>query len=396
MEQPNIRIPRYPDYGRVRKFLPLMAGQQYQIFESMNNIIWEHRGTPQNTRDWSRPEEWIPQILSGSEQALAFHLWQGSDGSINPRHLSSLWRFCYFYELVQFDSAGYISISTKGEDFIKNPLGETVRKIDYLEGLFHLLAIVAERGPGKRSDLLPPFADFLANYSRLKSNSTITTNWFHRMANLVNRGFVIREGNVYRISQEGLSYLEQAEAFLSSAKSDKTESTLQEIRKLAQLHEDLLRKKITDTLAMINPYQFEFLIRRLLEAMGYEDVEVTSPSKDGGVDVVANIEVGITTVREVVQVKRHRGTIGRPVLDQLRGSLHRFDANRGTIITTGKFSKDTHKAAFERGAAPITLIDGDRLINLLIENSIGARKDSLTLLKFEPSDFVFEDETQEL
>lgn len=89
-----------------------------------------------------------------------------------------------------------------------------------------------------------------------------------------------------------------------------------------------------------------------------------------------------TEVREVVQVKRHAGNVQRPVLDQLRGSLHRFDAVRGTIISLGRFGTGIRDAAIERGAPPITLIDGDKLLDLLIQYSIGVRKkvvDSLEL-----------------
>jgi HB1, ASXL, restriction endonuclease HTH domain/Restriction endonuclease len=43
------------------------------------------------------------------------------------------------------------------------------------------------------------------------------------------------------------------------------------------------------------------LIGQLLEAMNYQNVVVTAPSNDKGVDVVADIELGITSVREVVQ-----------------------------------------------------------------------------------------------
>ena len=49
--------------------------------------------------------------------------------------------------------------------------------------------------------------------------------------------------------------------------------------------------------------------------------------------------------------------------------------------------------AFEKGAAPITLIDGDRLIDLLIEHEIGMRKEQLSLLKFEQTDFLAEDDS---
>ena len=122
----------------------------------------------------------------------------------------------------------------------------------------------------------------------------------------------------------------------------------------------------------------------------------TSPTNDKGVDVVGTIKLGISAVREVIQVKRHRGTIHRPVLDQLRGSLHRFNAVRGTIITTGRFSKGVEEAAFERGAAPITLIDGEKLLDLLIDNGIGVSKRPLEYLEFAPEKLAqFEGETGE-
>ena len=90
---------------------------------------------------------------------------------------------------------------------------------------------------------------------------------------------------------------------------------------------------------MMNPFVFEHLIKLLLEEMGYEDVEVTSPTNDKGVDVVAEIELGITRVREVIQVKRQMGNVGQPVLNQLRGSLPLFRAMRGSIVTHRRLHK---------------------------------------------------------
>mgnify|MGYP002410638334 FL=1 len=88
----------------------------------------------------------------------------------------------------------------------------------------------------------------------------------------------------------------------------------------------------------------------------------------------------ITSVREVIQVKRRNGTINRPVLDQLRGSLHRFRAMRGTIITIGKFASGAKIASMELGAAPITLIDGENLLEFLLEHEIGISKKSVDFL----------------
>jgi hypothetical protein len=64
----------------------------------------------------------------------------------------------------------------------------------------------------------------------------------------------------------------------------------------------------------------------------------------------------------------------RPYIDQLRGALPYHKAIRGTLITTGKFAAKCAEAALFPGAAPITLIDGDRLLELLIENNVGIRR----------------------
>jgi restriction system protein len=58
-----------------------------------------------------------------------------------------------------------------------------------------------------------------------------------------------------------------------------------------------------ELLSTMEPIAFEHLIGQLLEAMNYQNVAVTAPSNDKGVDVVADIELGITSVREVVQAK---------------------------------------------------------------------------------------------
>jgi restriction system protein len=137
----------------------------------------------------------------------------------------------------------------------------------------------------------------------------------------------------------------------------------------------------------MDPYAFEHLIKDLLEAMGYHDVEVTAPSNDKGVDVIGRIQLGITEVKEVIQVKRHRKTIQRKDLDALRGCLHRFQAVRATLITTSRFSSGTEKAAFEFGAAPITLIDGVKLVDLLAAHKIGVKKRNIEVWEVDLSAF---------
>lgn len=385
---PDPHVPLYPTNQQARHFVRLMNGQSQRVFFSMRDQIHANVGTPQATQDWTQPNQWIPEILDGDERALAFHLWEGSNGAFNPRHSTGTWLFCSRYELLVTDDIEILHITHAGQDFVDHPLGDTVQHIDYREGLLNLLLIVAEHGPGKRSDFVPPYAEFLEQYSDYRSPRAHKSAWYYRTRNLHARGLVARAGVTYQVTQEGLAYLEQVGHLLEHAGRDPITAPQTEIRRLIKTQQDDVRQRLRETLAEMDPYHVEILVKRLLEAMDYENVEVTSRGGDGGVDVIADIEVGITPVREVVQVKRRKGNIQRRTLDELRGSLHRFDATRGTIITTGGFSSGAQNAAFERGAAPITLIDGDRLIDLLIEHEIGVRKRSLQLLEFEPADFA--------
>jgi|SRR5271157_3649476 len=115
----------------------------------------------------------------------------------------------------------------------------------------------------------------------------------------------------------------------------------------------------------------------------------TPVSSDRSTDIIGALvaQFGITEINEVIQVKRHRVNIQRPVLDMLRGSLHRFKAQKGTIITTGDYGKGAKDATFEIGAAPITLINGDTIIDLLIQHEIGLKKKTVDYYELDETAF---------
>ena len=195
---------------------------------------------------------------------------------------------------------------------------------------------------------------------------------------------VERDGQRYRLTKTGEDYLDALSSGLPVLAHSRTQGLIRSVEDFNRTQRDVLR----ECLENMNPFAFEHLICDLLTEMGYEDVEVTQPTNDKGVDVKAVAQFGITTINEVIQVKRHRANIQRPVLDMLRGSLHRFKAQKGTIITTGDFGKGAKDAAFDMGAAPITLINGDTLIDLLIQHEIGLKKK--TVEYFEVDEKVFQ------
>jgi restriction system protein len=371
----RVRIPLFPSYAYVHGLLSVLNGLPRANIQGLLNSLVELRGTPQEPEDWSDPDDWIERKLQGNSRDLAKAIWDKSHHGVNPRHLYGSWYLAKGYGLIDEDTQGILHVTERGQDFLTNPTGEAVTYVDQGEGLIRLLGILVEKGAGKRGQFLHEWTTYLQAYSNSGTDSTFKDTLRRRLANLVERGLVTRSGNIYQISPTGLAYLEQVGRECPPSLAETSE--FQALYQLAEQQRQTTREKLARQLSKIDPFQFEHLIRHLLEEMGYQNVEVTSPTNDKGVDVVANIELGITAVREVIQVKRHAANIQRPVLDALRGSLHRFGAVRGTIITTGDFSKGTKDAAFEAGAAPITLINGQKLIELLIEYGLGVHKKTI-------------------
>jgi restriction system protein len=374
--------PNLPIYANARHFLFLriLAGVPYALYRSTYNAIWEQRGNPQETASWTDPDSWIPQRLHGDEQALATRIWQESQHALNPRYMRGAWYLSSRHCLLAAHDTGVLQVTERGKQFLDKPDSQVTAEIDGHEGILTILQLVAERGPGWRSDFLPDFATYCRTFTSFHSETVIKGALYDRLFNLIDRGYVARSGLTYEVTDAGLVHLDRYAPLLPGRTVSRKQPNLH--RLAAELSREA-RDQLASYLSTMNPFKFEALIKLLLEEMGYHGVEVTSPTNDKGVDVVADIELGISSVREVVQVKRYKGSINRRVLDELRGSLHRFNAVRGTIITTGSFSSGTKQAAFERGAAPITLIDGDKLLDLLRQHEIGVNKKAIEYFEFD-------------
>lgn len=372
----RVRVPYFPIYSELRHLLQVWPGQQKSQITGLRAKILKLRGTRKSSVDWTDPASWISQRLEGVDRKLAHTIWDRSNGEVNPRHIYGHWLLARRYGLLREDNDGLLQITEVGRNFLETPGGEAEALVDQAEGLFKLLSIVADTGPSLAGGLLEEWADYLRRRSAIRSKSMTKDAMRRRLANLVARGLVERKGNLYSATSDGLRYLRQTEDIRGT-----TTGNYDQVRTLVRQHATAVRDSLRRQLQEMDPFAFEHLIKRLLEEMDYQNVEVTSPSNDGGVDIVADIEVGITSIREVVQAKRHRRAIQRKDLDALRGSLYRFDAVRGTIFTTSRFSKGTSEAAFATGVAPITLVDGEKLVDLLIEHDIGVRKWTIELLE---------------
>jgi restriction system protein len=154
---------------------------------------------------------------------------------------------------------------------------------------------------------------------------------------------------------------------------------------LIENHNREIRGQLLHRLQEMPAKQFEKLIALLLTALGFEDVIVTPYSGDKGIDVRATLVVGESIrTRMAVQVKRWKRNVQSPVVQQVRGSLSTHD--QGLIITTSDFSKGAYEEARMPDKIPVALMSGEQLVDLLIENNIGVKRESHDLMELAQDD----------
>jgi restriction system protein len=113
-----------------------------------------------------------------------------------------------------------------------------------------------------------------------------------------------------------------------------------------------------EQIGRLTPSEFEeYVAQRIFARQGYEVMNVRD-TKDGGVDIFVTDNLGR---KAIVQVKLYSNAVGEPIVRDLYGALIHNDAYMGYLVTNNSIT-----AAARRFAAgkPITLIDGDKLIEL--------------------------------
>ncbi len=128
-----------------------------------------------------------------------------------------------------------------------------------------------------------------------------------------------------------------------------------------QTTEDFIIKQLH---AKLDGYDFESFVAHILECMGYK-ARVSSKSGDGGVDIIAHKdELGFEPPIIKVQCKKSLTSNGEPEVNQLLGALG--EGEYGLFVNLGSYS---HPARLlERNKAKLRLIDGDELVDLILQH----------------------------
>jgi HJR/Mrr/RecB family endonuclease len=121
--------------------------------------------------------------------------------------------------------------------------------------------------------------------------------------------------------------------------------------------EEADRQGSLEHLRSLSPYEFEALVSRFFQFLGYR-TRPYEDRQDHGVDVIVYNGKG---EKWIVQCKRYRGVVGEPILRDLLGAMLHEKASRAFLMTTGTIS---HKARSWIEDKPITVYEGEALVRL--------------------------------
>ncbi|MBO6669021.1 restriction endonuclease [Parvibaculum sp.] len=153
-------------------------------------------------------------------------------------------------------------------------------------------------------------------------------------------------------------------------KAEREVAVEQEVNELE--NELVWNEQLLSVLLAMPPDAFERLCQRVLREAGFTKVEVTGRSGDGGIDGNGVLRVNLISFQVIFQCKRYSGSVGSSVVRDFRGAMV-GRADKGLIMTTGRFTADARKEAIRDGAPAIDLVDGDDLCELLKSLKIGVK-----------------------
>ena len=116
-----------------------------------------------------------------------------------------------------------------------------------------------------------------------------------------------------------------------------------------------------DQILNLNPLDFEMLVGQLYTMIGFS-TKLTKRSHDGGIDIFASRNEPTQKETLIIQCKRYNKKIGVKDIRDLLGVVSDKKANKGTLITTSFFTKESIK--FAKNNPRIELIDYDSLAKL--------------------------------
>lgn len=208
---------------------------------------------------------------------------------------------------------------------------------------------------------------------------------------LVNSGQLLRLSRGWITNPEQLDVEPPEEADGDSPFSDgDTPSPEVVIAQNYREHRDRLKTELRQKIMDSPPDFFEELVLCLLVEMGYgrsrADAQVLGRSGDGGIDgIIKEDELGLSLI--YIQAKRLTSNVSVPQVRDFTGALDCKGAQKGIFITTSDFTQPTKDFVDEVRSRRIILIDGDQLVQRMIDYGLGISLGSFYQLREVDQDY---------
>ena len=175
---------------------------------------------------------------------------------------------------------------------------------------------------------------------------------------------------------------------------DETETPEEALEKAAEFLKGELAQQLIRFVKNNTPSFFEKLVVELLVKMGYGGTikdagRAIGQSGDEGIDgIIKEDKLGLDLI--YIQAKRWESSVGRPELQKFIGALHGKRSKKGVFITTSTFTKQAIEYV-NQVDANIVLIDGEQLVELMIDCNLGVSVESVIEVKKVDTDYFTEE-----
>ena len=222
------------------------------------------------------------------------------------------------------------------------------------------------------------------------------------------RGKTVLKEGPKRINIKYLERFPEFQEFRQASKKNQTEKTTKSIAEqkqsatpeesLEQAYQQLRDEVANELLHLIksnSPEFFEKLVVQVLVKMGYggsvkEAGKATRKTADEGIDgIIKEDRLGLDAI--YIQAKKWDSiVVGRPEIQKFVGALHGQRARKGVFITTSRFSNEAVEYA-NNIDSKVVLIDGNDLVQLMIDYNVGVGSYRLFEVKKVDTDFFMEE-----
>ncbi len=217
-------------------------------------------------------------------------------------------------------------------------------------------------------------------------------------------GLEVLKQNPKVINIKFLDQSSQFQEFLNISRKKQTSgvsevgSELTPEETLAKVYDSLRNTLANDLLERLKSGSsslFEDIVLDLLIAMGYggsrrDAAEAIGRAGDEGIDgIIKEDRLGLDAV--YIQAKKwDNTTVGRPEIQKFAGALQGQRAKKGIFITTSSFSREADEFASNIDNR-IILLDGKKLVQLMIDHNVGVSLHTKYEVKKIDSDYFNEE-----